>query len=270
MMKRIEGFRLLCLVTAASVATQAHAQASAPAPEQADSQNGGVTEIIVTAQRKAERQLEVPISLSAVTAQTLERTGVASVTTLGRLVPSFQYEDSLASSGARARVLGLGSPTFVSGVETSVSVVIDGVVTGPSGSGLSDLFDVERVEVLRGPQGTLFGKNANAGVVNITSARPTETLTAGITTRLAKADYGPVDNAWSTRVDGYVSGPISDTTQVRIAGFTNYDFKGVVEERFRGGENYRRRHYGGRLSLHHESGPWEVDLTGSYIRINDA
>jgi iron complex outermembrane recepter protein len=231
----------------------AHAQASGTESDEVEevSARQGVAEIIVTAQRRQERQLEVPISMTAVTGELLQSTNVFSVTQLGQLVPSFQYEDSLASTGARARIRGIGSPTFVSGVETSVSVIIDGVVTGPSGSGLASLFDVEMVEVLRGPQGTLFGKNATAGVVNITSAKPTRDFSAGMSVQSSVGDFGPVNSPWNVRGDAFVSGPVSDTTAIRVAAFADVDLKGAVEDRFRGGSTYERRHYGGRFTLVH-------------------
>lgn len=275
MPNRINAFRAALLVTAGLFASTAQAQAqaqsqgAAPGDEAVETDSHGVAEIIVTAQRRNERQLEVPISLTAVTGDTLEKVGITNVNSLGQLVPSFQYEDSLASSGARARIRGIGSPTFVSGVETSVSVVIDGVVTGPSGAGLSDLFDVERVEVLRGPQGTLFGKNATAGVVNITSAKPTRDVSGGLTLRGSIGDYGPVSGPSNIRLDGFVSGPVSDTTAVRLAGFADVDPKGGVEDRFHGGTTYEKRHYGGRFTLTHESGPLTLDVTASYIQAND-
>lgn len=249
----------------------AHAQTTGAETNDAEeaSSRPGVAEIIVSAQRRQERQLEVPISLTAVTGELLQNTNVFSVQQLGQLVPSFQYEESLASSGARARIRGIGSPTFVSGVETSVSVVIDGVVTGPSGSGLANLFDVELVEVLRGPQGTLFGKNATAGVVNITSAKPTRDFSAGVSVQTSVGDFGPVKSPWNVRADAFVSGPVSDSTAVRVAAFSDVDLEGMVEDRFRGGSTYDRRQYGGRFTLVHESGPLSIDFTASYVETDD-
>jgi iron complex outermembrane recepter protein len=226
------------------------------------------TEIVVTAQRRVERQIEVPISLSVHTGDRLERMGIDSVQDLTQVTPGFVFEDNLISSGQRARIRGIGSPTFTSGVETSVSVVIDGVVTGPTGSGLANLFDVERVEILRGPQGTLFGKNATAGVVNVVSRRPTDEFEAYLNVSQSWDDFAETDFN-TTRTEAAISGPLGPNTGARLALFTHVDDEGYIYNSFLDTDENRRNQWGTRFAFVHEAGRWNFDLTASYVETND-
>lgn len=142
------------------------AEATEDAP--ADQVDGG---LVVTARRQAERAQDVPIALSVATGDSLERTGGFSLPDIQARVPSltaFNSNPRNSSIGIR----GIGVSTASDGLDTSTGVYIDGVYLGRPGMALADLIDVERVEVLRGPQGTLFGRNNSAGVLNITTRRP--------------------------------------------------------------------------------------------------
>lgn len=225
-------------------------------------------EVLVTAQRRAERQIEVPISLSVHTGDRLDRMGLDDVRELSQVTPGFVFEDNLISSGQRARIRGIGSPTFTSGVETSVSVVIDGVVTGPTGSGLANLFDVDRVEILRGPQGTLFGKNATAGVVSVVSRRPTDHFEAFFNVSRSWDDFAETDFS-TTRTEAAISGPLGESTAARLALFTHVDDEGYGFNSFLGVDENRRNQWGARISVLQEAGPWDFDLTVSYVETND-
>lgn len=226
-------------------------------------------EIVVTALKRTERQVDVPISLTVLSGETIENTRVFDVQNLARITPGFTFEDSLISSGARARIRGIGSPTFTSGVETSVAVIIDGVVTGPSGSGLSNLFDVERVEVLRGPQGTLFGKNASAGAVNVVSRAPTKEFSGYVNASYTLDDFSPQTDFNTLRVDAAVSGSLGPNTTARFAMFSRSDKEGAAFNNFQQTDENRRRQWGGRLSLRHEVGNFEANLIASYIKTDD-
>ncbi|UPT63068.1 MAG: TonB-dependent receptor [Hyphomonadaceae bacterium JAD_PAG50586_4] len=226
-------------------------------------------EIVVTAQRRVERQIEVPISLTALTGDQLDRAGIDNVQELAQVTPGFIFEDSLISSGQRARIRGIGSPTFTSGVETSVSVVIDGIVTGPTGSGLSNLFDIERVEVLRGPQGTLFGKNATAGVVSVTTRGPTDEFEAYLNVSRTWDDFNDEVDYASTRVEGAVSGPLGPNTRARLAMFTLVDDEGLAYNAFLDTDENRRNQWGTRFSFEQDIGQWSFDLSAAYIETND-
>lgn len=137
--------------------------------------------VIVTARHSQEREQDVPISMSVVTADTLDQTGGYTLADIQHIIPgliSFNSNPRNSSVGIR----GLGVTSAQDGLDTSVGVYVDGVYLGRPGMALEDLIDVDRVEVLRGPQGTLFGRNSSAGAINITTLAPsfTPSLTAEV------------------------------------------------------------------------------------------
>lgn len=143
----------------------AHAQAAAAADADADAADNG--EIIVTAQRRSENVLKVPVSVTVVGAEELIQRGANDLTAVTKLAPSLQVAQDNTFS-----VRGVGTATFANTVEASVSQVVDDVVLGNREYAANAFYDIARVEVLNGPQGLLFGKNASAGLVNITTNRP--------------------------------------------------------------------------------------------------
>ncbi|MGH6780949.1 MAG: TonB-dependent receptor, partial [Sphingomonadaceae bacterium] len=130
-----------------------------------------IGEVVVTAQKRAENVQDVPISVVAVSGDALQRMNVNNVQQLVKIDPSVKYRTSTSASTSAFVVRGIGTSSFSTGIEQSISTVVDGVVLGEP-SAVSTLTDVDRVEILRGPQGMLFGKNASAGLVNITTKRP--------------------------------------------------------------------------------------------------
>lgn len=229
-----------------------------------------IDEIVVTAQKREERSIEVPISISAFSGDMVSRRGIGDVARLEAMVPSLTYDESLASSGARVRIRGIGGPAFTSGVETSVSVVQDEVVTGPSGSGLANLWDVERIEVLRGPQGTLAGKNATAGVIRVVSKAPTDEFQSDLNLRYTQGDFGPVgSDYWSTRVEGAVSGPITENLRGRISGFSLYDNDGHIDDVVREQTNFRKKRWGARGRVDYQQDRFFGDLIFQFERSSD-
>lgn len=235
-----------------------------------DDAKAQLDEIIVTAQKRDERALDVPVSLSAFGGDQLSRQGIYEVEQLASFVPSLTFDDQLISAGARVRIRGIGGPTFTSGVETSVSVVQDGIVTGPTGSGLADLFDVERVEVLRGPQGTLFGKNATAGVLNIVSKAPTDEFEAFGSFRFTQGDFAPVDNDYRRyRFEAGVSGPVTENLRARFSGFFLDDANGFIQDVVLNDTQNRLEHWGLRGRTDYEVDNFRSDLIVQYVRTND-
>ncbi len=229
-----------------------------------------IDEIVVSAQKREERALDVPISLSAYGGDQLSRQGIFEVEQLASFVPSLTFDDQLIAAGARVRIRGIGGPTFTSGVETSVSVVQDGIVTGPTGSGLADLFDVERIEVLRGPQGTLFGKNATAGVLNIVSKAPTDEFEAFGTFRFTQGDFDPVGNDYRRyRFEAGLSGPITDNLRARLSGFFLDDANGFIEDVVLDDTQNRLEHWGIRGRTDYENENFRSDLLVQYVQTND-
>jgi iron complex outermembrane receptor protein len=140
--------------------------------EEVKKEDEGLEKIIVTAQKRSERISEVPVAVSVISSDQIDSAFTSGFEGLQSLVPSVSFKKGTTSRNSAITVRGIGTISFSVAAEPSVSTVVDGVVLGRSGQAFTDLYDLERVEVLRGPQGTLFGKNASAGVVNITTKRP--------------------------------------------------------------------------------------------------
>jgi len=132
--------------------------------------------ITVTSQKRVERLSEVPIAVSVLSSKQIDASFSNNFEDLQNLVPSVSFKKGTTSRNSAITIRGIGTVSFSIAAEPSVSTVIDGVVLSRSGQTFSEMYDVERIEVLRGPQGTLFGKNASAGVVNITTKRPSSDL----------------------------------------------------------------------------------------------
>jgi len=211
------------LVTAAiaAMATPAYAQedtqTASGAPEQEaagdnDRTEGGMAQgdIIVTATRRAEALADVPLAISAVTAETLENTGANDIRQLNQVAPSLLVSSTGTEANGSARIRGVGTVGDNPGLESSVAVFIDGVYRSRSGIGLNELGEIERVEVLRGPQGTLFGRNASAGLIHIISKRPQFTFGAN-----GELTYGNYD---FMRASGSVTGPLTEQLAARLDG----------------------------------------------------
>lgn len=188
--------RIYGLMTAGSMlALMAGPQALAQ-----DAKATAVGEIIVTARKRAENLQDIPISITAITAETMERTGVTNVADLARRTPGLQYGDygdlKLSPTSLRGVVGSSGS----AGADPAVGYYVDEIFVGQGAGANLDLYDIERVEVLRGPQGTLFGRNTIGGVISITTKRPTDSFDASGQIEAGNFDY--------RRVAASVSGPI--------------------------------------------------------------
>lgn len=178
-------------------------------------EDSGVTTIVVTAQKREEPLQDVPISIAVINAATLDSLEFNETTDLQYLVPGLSSPTQAGPRNFGFFVRGVGTTTFSSEtIEPSTGVVIDGVVLGQGGAALSDLPDIERIEVLRGPQGTLFGKNASAGIINIVTRRPSKAFEV----RSSVSWSDPDDEQ---RYTAYVSGPMTDTLRYSLSGRLN-------------------------------------------------
>jgi iron complex outermembrane recepter protein len=209
---------------------------SAPAFAQVD-------EIIVTSQKVKENVQDVPIAISVVSAERLEQAGVFSLENISTVVPSVTFRKGTTNANSAIVMRGVGTITFSIAAEPSVSTVVDGVVLSRSGQAFMDLVDIERLEVLRGPQGTLFGRNASAGLVNIISKGGTEDLQGearvdwfeGNEVRMRAALSGPLAENLTARVTGFYGSFDGNITNVnegrnqRINGFENYGARGILD-----------------------------------------
>lgn len=220
-------------------------------------------EVVVTSQKRVQLGQEIPMSVTSLNGDNLQKLGKTNTRDLFKVAPAVSYHGAISAAGQGLRIRGVGSAVIASGIEQSVGTVIDGVVTGPSGSGLQELWDVERVEVLRGPQGTLFGKNVSAGAVNLVSKDPTESLEAAITGRYEA-------NTDGYRLDGVVSGPITDDLLYRVSGFGLNQNKGWVENLATAEQENRKKRSGGRLKLHYFHDNLWAKLAYAYDKLDDS
>ena len=189
----------------ALVATAVAAALSANAAVAQDT--SALQEIVVTAQKRVENLQDTPIAISAVTGKALEQLNIDDIAAIAGANPALVYSE--AGGEAQIYIRGIGSNIFSVGVDQSVATHIDGIYVGRSNMGLTQFLDVERVEILRGPQGTLYGRNATGGAINVISRAPTDSLEGYVS-----ALYGSFE-----RVDirGAVSGPLGGGFSARLA-----------------------------------------------------
>jgi iron complex outermembrane receptor protein len=171
-------------------------------------------EIVVMATKREQTLQEVPVAVSVVSADVLNEAQVLDIKDLQTLVPSLRVSQLQSSANATFLIRGFGNGANNAGVEPSVGVFIDGVYRSRSAASLADFPNLERIEVIKGPQSTLFGKNASAGVINVVTAKPSLSGYSGS----ASFTYGDYDQII---VKGDITGPLSDTFAWSLSG--NYN-----------------------------------------------
>ena len=170
-------------------------------------------EIIVTATKRPQTLQEIPIAVTVVDSDTIEKANIRDLIDIQTSVPSLRVTQLQNSSQTNFVIRGFGNGANNPGIESSVGVFIDGVFRSRSASAILDLPTLERVEILRGPQSTLFGKNTSAGAISITTKAPEFELGGSV-----EATYGNFDQI---NFKGTLTGPISDTVAVRVSGSYN-------------------------------------------------
>lgn len=178
--------------------------AAAPAPE------SGLQDIVVTAQKRSTSLQRTPIAITAVEGDALQRAQIRTLTEVKTLVPAMNMGDN--SGYAQITIRGIGISAFVPGAESAVALNVNEIYVSRPIAQLTGLYDVASLEVLRGPQGTLYGRNATAGSINVTTTRPTDHWSG----------YGrvTVGNYAAVNAEGAIGGPIAgDTLTFRVAGF---------------------------------------------------
>ncbi len=229
-------FATVAAAQTAPVAPQGTAPGTAPGADDAPA------DIVVTAQKRSERLQDVPLAVSVVSGATLAAQGKVSLEGAQYLVPTLNFLKSGTTLNQSLFLRGVGTATFSIAGEPSVSTVLDGVVFSRSGEAFSDLVDIERLEVLRGPQGTLFGKNASAGVINIVSVKPGDTLGGyveggfyggrGNEYRARAAVDLPLATGLAARLTGFYDKYDGNIDNValnrRVNGYKHYGFRGIV------------------------------------------
>ena len=227
-----------------------------PTPLLAQSESGSsafLEEIVVTARKREESLQDTPLAVSAFNAGELEQRNITSVSEVSRYVPNIQFDNVASESGggnsSQIAIRGIGQTDYVLTIEPGVGLYVDGVYVGKSMGSLIDNIDIERVEVMRGPQGTLFGKNTIGGAVSVISKRPSDEFEGSI-----EATAGNFD-----RIDGKVSinAPLSERMRIRLSGATqNRD--GHVKRLLTGGREGNKEALFGRLVA-------EFDVTENFL-----
>jgi iron complex outermembrane receptor protein len=251
-LSRTRSIHFLSTILAGAVAPwwamAAHAQ-------DASASDDALPEITVTAERRVESSQKVPLAIQSIDGEALARTGYTSVTDLQYTMPSVQFDPT---QGAAFQIRGVGSTSFDFSNAKSVSVVVDDVVMdGQRANGLTGLVDIDRVDVLMGPQGTLFGKNATSGVIAVTTTKPK----IGEWSLRASASFGEHDERILNATANVPLGPIA---ALRVSGFDQaFDGFGrnVTLDRKVGSQH----EYGGRARLYLEpSDTFNLTLSGDY------
>ncbi|WP_295489465.1 TonB-dependent receptor [Sphingorhabdus sp. EL138] len=208
MLRRDKSFSRTLKLSAACLALAVPSMAIAQeAPQGEDASDA---EIVVTAQGRSQLLSDVPVAISAVNAETLQNSGANDIRQLNQVAPSLLVSSTGSEANGSARIRGIGTVGDNPGLESSVPVFIDGVYRSRSGIGLNELGEIDRVEVQRGPQGTLGGRNSSAGLISIYSKKPS--FTFGGTGELTYGNYDFM------RAAGSVTGPISEQLAFRVDG----------------------------------------------------
>ncbi|MGI9287949.1 MAG: TonB-dependent receptor, partial [Pseudomonadales bacterium] len=171
-------------------------------------------EVVVTATKRAAGLQDIPVTVNAFSADTIQEAGINDASDVAIMTPSLNIAVNTSPFTARLQIRGVGTAQTDPALEPSVGMFVDGVFMGRSGIGMSDLTDIERIEVLQGPQGTLYGKNTNAGAISVITKAPNIEEFEGY----VEATVGNYD---SKKITASVSGPLSDTVAYRLSGNVN-------------------------------------------------
>jgi len=237
------------------------AAASAPADQAADTapaqaEEGGLEEIVVTAQKRAENLQSVPVSVTALSSEAIANQRIADFSDLTRAAPSLTITQQTSSPNNAIILRGIGTYAFSIGVEPSVAVIIDDMPVVQQAQAFDNMADLERIEVLKGPQGTLFGKNSSAGVVNIVTKDPDSDFYANA------AVTGATDG--DLRAEAIVSTPLGEGTGLRVTGFY-HTYPGSIRNLTYDRRTNDQENWGVRAKLKTELSPnFTFTLTGAY------
>ena len=221
-----------------------------------------VQDIVVTAQKVEQNLQDVPIAISAVTGEAFNRAGAKSLEDITAIVPSVTFRKGTTNANSAIVMRGVGTISFSVAAEPSVSTVVDGIVLSRSGQSFLDLVDFDRLEVLRGPQGTLFGKNASAGLVNIVSKGGTKDFEAEANMS------GTTDEEYRGRLT--LSGPLGENLTGRVTGFYG-NYAGNLTNIFGGRKKDVNgyEHYGARGLIDYDGEGGRLRLIADYFTADD-
>ncbi len=227
-------------------------------PAYAQAETGGIEDIVVTAQRRAERAQDVPIAISAFSADQLQAQGVSSTVQIGNVVPNLISQSNTGIGSANAYFLrGLGSTESIATFDPPVGTYVDDIYLSRQNANNLSMFDVERVEVLRGPQGTLFGRNTTGGAVNVIMRQPGDEF-AGY----AEAGYGRYNRKL---LRASFDAPLAPGLAVKLSGYWQDD-DGYAKNVTTGERLNDDDGWGVRLGIRGELSP-SIRWTGSFMHI---
>lgn len=246
--------RWLSAAAAAAVFGQAAAQDLRSEP-------AVLEEIVVTAQKRRQNLQDVPVAVTAFTSEVLDGAHVVSMADVASMTPNFTFLDTDDSKYSVPKIRGVfGNVLSAGGIDQPTAVYVDEVYMSTSVAQQPELFDIERIEVLRGPQGTLFGRNTIAGAISITSAKPTEELTGYLET-----SYGNYD---ALRLKGTVSGPVGERSALRVSALYN-DRDGYETNTLTGNDVNNRHDWGIRSALRiRATDRLELNLAADYRKVD--
>nr|WP_051020489.1 TonB-dependent receptor [Porphyrobacter sp. AAP82] len=254
--------RALLLAGAAGLAVYAAPAAAQDAADEAAAaaaaEEDGV--IYVTARRREEKLLDVPLSVTAISGEALAKQGVQDITQVAQQVPNITLEVSRGTNTTlTAFIRGVGQQDPVAGFEAGVGLYVDDVYLNRPQAAVLDVYDVERIEVLRGPQGTLYGRNTIGGAIKYVTADLPDDLSLK-----ARATYGSYDQA---DLIVTASTPIGDSFKIGASG-ARLSRGGFGENLTLGTENYNKDVWAARATVEFESGPVKARLSGDYVKDN--
>src|ERR1700722_5950738 len=223
---------LACTIAMLGAATSGQAQTPAPGNSAKDTANDTLLEeVIVTAERRPEELKDAPVAVTVVSAQQLADQHVYNISDLAQTTPALEMIQAFGGPGGGGQIRGLGTQSFTRSAEGAVGIVVDGISQG--NVNVSDLFDIQHIEVLEGPQGTLFGLTSSAGVINILTNAPDP---SGFHT-MWHEDYANKGTAGSLfgqeTLQGVVNLPLSDQSALRVSTSID-DNRGVERNNFTG------------------------------------
>ena len=219
-------------------------------------------EVVVTATKRSESLQDVPISVTAFSQEDMDLRGFSNLQGVQESTPNLNFSvQSAGQNVARVTLRGIGTETLIGGGDPGVALHIDGIYVGRNSAAAGDIFDVARVEVLRGPQGTLFGRNATGGSINIITQRPTEEFEANID--------AAIGNFNARRIRGVVNGPLSDSTSGRLAVFLDQR-DGYIDNLYNGNDPQDKDSVGFRGQVQWDTSEDSSVLLRAYYSDHDA
>lgn len=251
-------YALLAGASILMISTNAFAQDAAQEPVAVEEDTGGLEEIVVTAQKREQNMQSVPVAVTALGAEAIENARIADFSDLTRAAPSLTITQTTSSPNNAIVLRGIGTFAFSIGVEPSVAVIIDDMPVVQQAQAFDNLADLQRIEVLKGPQGTLFGKSSSAGVINIVTNDPDNDFMGNISA--TAATDGDV------RLEGVVSIPVGEGAGVRLTGFY-HNYPGNIHNLTSNTHLNDQENYGVRAKFKSElTDTLTFTLTGAYSK----